>query len=339
MDQEHQLEDIKTRIKKFRAHNQWNKINSLITLENLTGIWFKVYQAEALLYLSRKEEGEILLEKVIKEADKNDPKQMFLLGKSYDILNQTENAFFWYEKAANQNEENAQNNLAFCFEHSCGAEKNLEKAFYWYERASNLGNPTAQKNLAICYQQGEGTHKNKELAVKWFTIASQNGDAQAKNSLAICYENGEGVEQNLEIAFKWYLESAEGGHDHGQHNVAIAYEEGDGVEKNDELSFYWCEKATKQNHPQSILRISRLLKEGIGCKIDFEKSYQYLLLASKSDQSDIAKYALEEIENYQKSSLCLSAHLDYHKMYKKIIENQSKIDQLFNLSFHFLEEK
>jgi TPR repeat protein len=111
-----QTEEFKAQIKKLRAQNLWNKIIDLIIAENLQHIWFKVYKGEALFYLSRKEEGKKILENVIKVANKEDPKDMFLLGKSYDILNDVPNAVFWYEKAAELDELNAQNNLAFCYE-------------------------------------------------------------------------------------------------------------------------------------------------------------------------------------------------------------------------------
>ena len=180
---------------------------------------------------------------------------------------------------------------------------------------------------------------NKELGVKWYKIAAENGDALAKNSLAICYETGEGVEKNIETAFHWYLESALEGHDHGQYNVSIAYEEGDGTEINHEKAFYWLQQATKQNHPQALFRISRFLSEGIGCEIDMEKSYEYLLRASKTDEKQTVEFAKIEIENFQKSSKTLSAHLDYHKMYKKLIFNQSKVDEYFDIQFHFFQSK
>ena len=46
-----------------------------------------------------------------------------------------EKAFYWYEKAAENDDNNAMYNLAICYENGIGTELNLEKAFYWYQKA------------------------------------------------------------------------------------------------------------------------------------------------------------------------------------------------------------
>ena len=43
-------------------------------------------------------------------------------------------------------------------------EKNLEKVFYWYQKAAENDNKDAINNLAIHYKNGEGIEKNLEKA-------------------------------------------------------------------------------------------------------------------------------------------------------------------------------
>ncbi|EXX50137.1 hypothetical protein RirG_273700 [Rhizophagus irregularis DAOM 197198w] len=56
------------------------------------------------------------------------------------------------------------NNLAIFYENGEGIEKNLEKAFHWYQKAAENGNENAMNNLAICYESGEGIEKDLKKA-------------------------------------------------------------------------------------------------------------------------------------------------------------------------------
>src|SRR5436190_8934444 len=68
-----------------------------------------------------------------------------------------------------------QYNLAYLYNNSKGIEKNLEKAFYWYQKAAENGNNDAMDGLGICYYDGEGTEKNLEKAFYWYQKAAKNG--------------------------------------------------------------------------------------------------------------------------------------------------------------------
>src|SRR5438270_260589 len=77
-------------------------------------------------------------------------------------------------------------------------ENYLESSFYWYQKAAENGDENAMDNLACAYYYGEGTEENLEKAFYWFQEAAENGNNKAMNNLAICYENGKGAEKNLE---------------------------------------------------------------------------------------------------------------------------------------------
>ena len=57
-------------------------------------------------------------------------------------------------------------------------EKNLEKAFYWFQKAAENGNIDAMNNLVICYKNGEGTEKNLKEFYHWY----QNSIEIARNN-------------------------------------------------------------------------------------------------------------------------------------------------------------
>jgi hypothetical protein len=103
-------------IRNLRFNGQWNKILDLIIIENLNELWFQVSQAEALVNVSRKKEAHIVIENIFKIANKEDPKDMLLLGKTFEILEDLSNCILWYTKAAEFNEPNSQFNLGYFYD-------------------------------------------------------------------------------------------------------------------------------------------------------------------------------------------------------------------------------
>lgn len=57
--------------------------------------------------------------------------------------------FYWYLKAANNNNGNACNNLADLFETGAGCERNLQKALSYYKKSMELGDTLGRINYKI----------------------------------------------------------------------------------------------------------------------------------------------------------------------------------------------
>ncbi|CAB4380752.1 unnamed protein product [Rhizophagus irregularis] len=57
-------------------------------------------------------------------------------------------------------------NLAKCYHGGNGTENNFEEAFYWYQKSAENGYTYAMFNLAYSYSNGEGAEKNLEKAIK-----------------------------------------------------------------------------------------------------------------------------------------------------------------------------
>ncbi|GBC14530.2 kinase-like domain-containing protein [Rhizophagus irregularis DAOM 181602=DAOM 197198] len=107
-----------------------------------------------------------------------------------------------YQKAADNGYKLAFYRLATYYYYN-GKEmgKNLEKAFYWFQKAAENGDIAAMNNLAKCYENGEGTEKNLEKTFNWYQKAAENGDIAAMNNLAKLHYDGKGTEMNVEKAF------------------------------------------------------------------------------------------------------------------------------------------
>ena len=93
-----------------------------------------------------------------------------------------------------------------------GVEKNLEQAFKWYEKAAESGDVDAERKVAIMYAKGEGVEANQKEALNWYEKAAENGDATSQYLVGNFYYYGKnGVEKNQEKALNWYKKAAENG--------------------------------------------------------------------------------------------------------------------------------
>ncbi|HFC04167.1 MAG TPA: sel1 repeat family protein, partial [Rhizobiales bacterium] len=63
-------------------------------------------------------------------------------------------------------------------------ERDLVKAFELFQKAADNGNAWAMNNLAGLYEMGWGTRIDKEKAITLYKRASQKGNEQAGKNLA-----------------------------------------------------------------------------------------------------------------------------------------------------------
>ena len=88
-----------------------------------------------------------------------------------------------FKAAAEQNDLEAQNNLAYCYHYGDGVPVNYKEAVSWWTRVAEQGNMYGQYNLAVCYENGEGCSKNLYLARQWYQKAAEQGNEDAKKAL------------------------------------------------------------------------------------------------------------------------------------------------------------
>lgn len=114
----------------------------------------------------------------------NSPKSMgvrYLLGRG--VEQNDEKAFYYFNKAAEENDPFAQNELAYMYAAGKGTQKSYKKAFSWYHKAAEHGLASAQYNLGLMYLRGLGTAPNKALAKEWFTKSAAHGFEPARMAL------------------------------------------------------------------------------------------------------------------------------------------------------------
>jgi TPR repeat protein len=90
-----------------------------------------------------------------------------------------ERAVFWWEKAAEQGDLEAQFNLAHACLKGVGIQKNEARAWDLMLSAAQSGLPAAQGKLGLAYATGEGMVQDLIESAKWFCLAAAQGDKSA----------------------------------------------------------------------------------------------------------------------------------------------------------------
>lgn len=109
--------------------------------------------------------------------------------------------------------------------------RDVQAAIYWYDKAAQQGNAGAQNELGLIYFTGRDTEKNFSLALKLFQAAAASGQADAMNNLGAIYSTGEEIAQDQDKALMYFSEAAERGNSKSQLTLGLMYLEGIGVEQ------------------------------------------------------------------------------------------------------------
>ena len=92
-----------------------------------------------------------------------------------------------------------------------GGPQDFQQAFKWYERAAEQGNADAQYCLGMMYDEGKGVPQDYQEALKWIRRAAEQGDSRSQFLLGVNYESGDRDPNDYVLAYKWYNLAAEQG--------------------------------------------------------------------------------------------------------------------------------
>lgn len=104
--------------------------------------------------------------------------QVSLVSRGLDVLR--------HIAADAQDDNNAARQWELGCEYIKGSEvhRNYEQAFYWFNNAAEQGHAEAQFALGALFAAGDGVKQNNALAVAWYRKAAEQGHAWAKRKLA-----------------------------------------------------------------------------------------------------------------------------------------------------------
>ena len=190
-----------------------------------------------------------------REAGRNNEQALYLLGILYEggigVLQDTEKALKFYQKAAMKKHQGAMINLYVYFSNQGSS----DTADYWLKKIAEQGLPEAQNAYAdrLC------AAKNFKEAVQWYEKAAKQGNTCAQTHLVLCYIRGLGVETNYDIAKKWCEKAVEQKYPVAQYFMAEFF-----VNSESEKYKYYIQ-AAKQGCAEAQNRLGESLYNGDGC--------------------------------------------------------------------------
>lgn len=248
------------------------------------------------------------------KANDGDAQAQFELALCYangtDVEKNTELAFDWHKKAAEQGHVNAEfalglyyllgkdqmqqtqeivnkwglghnpgENVDPAFELAViqffavkvGADDDL--AFAWLKKAAEQNHAEANYWLGQCYLNSIGTAQDYESAFGCFRIAAEQGIAESQYPLACCFFEGKGIEQNDELGLQWCEKAAERGIATAQYRLAQCYFDGDCVEQNNDLALSWLKKSAENHYAKAKSRLADCYAQGIGVEKSDQQTY------------------------------------------------------------------
>ncbi|MBR5675584.1 MAG: sel1 repeat family protein [Neisseriaceae bacterium] len=209
--------------------------------------------------------------------------------------------------------------------------ENPQQAFYWYQKAAQNGHAFAQHNLAYLYEIGYGIEKDLTQSIYWYQKAADNGDNYAQNNLAHNYFNCIGVERDIQKAIKYWQLSANAGNEKAAKHLACIYLDGEHIKQDIQLGISLLKKSANKGFIDAVLLLGEIYEQGLyNIPKDEEKA---LKLYKQFIQNEDAFYKSEEVlyrivkmyieargteQNLKQAKKYLSKISKYSKEYKEL---------------------
>ena len=207
-------------------------------------------------------------------------------GDQYYLAEDYENAWIWYQKAAELEAPNAMNILGAMYETGKGVELNYTEAKSWYEKGAEWGNTDAMYNLARLYAKGLGTTQDYDTALTWYEKAAEHGDADACFAIGNMYEIGEGIEQDYSRAVSWYELAAERGSTDAMRALGNMYLYGEGATQDYSSARTVYERAADLGDAASMYMLGLIYKNGWGVEQDYDEARAWYENAAELGNTD-----------------------------------------------------
>ena len=145
----------------------------------------------------------------------------FLTGKG--VQKDPVQAAYWFRKAADQGDPEAQNELGYLYIWGVGVDKDPAQAFRWFARSAGGGWQQAKLNMAVLYMRGLGVARNPAFARQLLEDLAAKKNARAEDYLGVMYLEGDGVAQDRGAAEEWFSRSAKGRNPEGEFAMGQLY--------------------------------------------------------------------------------------------------------------------
>jgi TPR repeat protein len=129
----------------------------------------------------------------------------------------------------------------------------------WMQLAQQ-NNAQAQYQLAKAYSSGQGVEQDYKRAFAWFSRAAEQGHADAQNDLGSFYATGLLFKKDYQHAVAWYAKAAQQNHALAQYNLGILYGLGKGVDQDDFQAYKWLKLASINGYEKAQKPLDKLIE-------------------------------------------------------------------------------
>lgn len=157
------------------------------------------------------------IQELIQKAEAGDTEAQFELGGLYDfgygVPRSGKETEKWYKKAAEAGHSEAQNSMGSIYQ----AEERYNDALFWYEKAAAQNNELAINNLAYLYDLGLGVSQDRQKAHDLYLKSANLGEPQAMHNLGQMYGSGQLGPEDLINGCAWTFRSVK--YSRGPHSM------------------------------------------------------------------------------------------------------------------------
>jgi len=197
-------------------------------------------------------------------------------------------AIFYFSDFDNSKESNNENMLQlgdFAFQ-----EKRYQDAFEWYQHAANQGISEGQLSLSQMYKLGLGVEKDEGIASHWLKLAAEQGLTKAEYKYAALLEsNAVKNKTSLSEAASWYKKSATQGYPEAMLKLSSFYFLGKGIEKNTYQALSWVRKAEEKATPKATVFHQQVMSEITKLANRGDLQAQYMLATAYQNGQGVPK--------------------------------------------------
>lgn len=200
-----------------------------------------------------------------------------------------EKAMYWYTRAAEDGDDNAQLKLGLMYAEGARVPQNAEMAIKWFRKAAKQGEGIAFCHIGAMYENGIGVPQSYSKALKYYGKADWH--PKAMSQMGYLYATGLGVRRNYKRALRWYcapkiapeIEVQRDRYELSEFCAASFYLNGLGVAQNDKEAFRWYRQAAEKGFALAQFCVGSMYFSGRGVSQDYEEALSWYRKAAEQD--------------------------------------------------------
>jgi len=225
-------------------------------------------------------------------------KAMLFLGNCYELgegcVQDFNQAFIWYQKAADKGDDSAMLYLGTCYEYGDGCDKDILEAFKWYIKAAHLGNYRALSKIILLYKTNDTINKQVINIDEIYELLYEKREQKnGQENKCLC----DTISTLKEVLFYedpnsfWEYSSCffQNNSRHALYEIGKCYENGLGsyVEQNLLKAFNYYYKSAKLNYVQSVCKVALFYEEGKLYPRNYEKAFNWYITLNELDHANL----------------------------------------------------